>query len=209
MRTSTARQKSILLGVLIRLCQSPQALVEIYLNYDCDRTALDNIYERLMNVISKIAQSHVSANADGKSEKDVGSSSAALPRSSTSGPAIPPTLSTAAGDDSTQSSSGASQSVEARLKRQGLECLCSVLRSLVEWSSRASATSEAGGQHLNGHPGDTTLSPRASEEVRIGNETITVDSENLMESGGHPSPAAGPQGASSHLSTSGVFRDQP
>ncbi len=70
MRTSTPKQKSILLGVFIRLCQDPQALVEIYLNYDCDRTALDNIYERLMNVVSKISQAHVSANADARADKD-------------------------------------------------------------------------------------------------------------------------------------------
>ncbi|SJX64808.1 probable SEC7-component of non-clathrin vesicle coat [Sporisorium reilianum f. sp. reilianum] len=198
MRTSTPKQKSILLGVLIRLCQDPQALVEIYLNYDCDRTALDNIYERLMNVISKISQTHVSATADGKADKDAASSSApatALPRTNGSGPAIPPALSTAAaGDasyDSAPSSSGANQSVEARLKRQSLDCLCSVLRSLVVWSSRAPVASEAAGQFLSGHPGDVTGSPRASEDIRIGNETITVDSENLMEASTHASPSIG------------------
>ncbi|SPO29626.1 probable SEC7 - component of non-clathrin vesicle coat [Ustilago trichophora] len=207
MRTSTAKQKSILLGVLIRLCQDPQALVEIYLNYDCDRTALDNIYERLMNVISKISQAHVSATADAKGDKEGASSagSAPLPKASGSGPAIPPTLSTAAGDmgsqDSAMSSSTANQSVEARLKRQSLDCLCSVLRSLVVWSSRASVPSEAAGQYLNGHPGDITGSPRPSEDIRFGNETITVDSENLMESSGHPSPAMGAQGPSSNLGT--------
>jgi brefeldin A-inhibited guanine nucleotide-exchange protein len=46
MRTSTLRQKIVLLNVLQRLCQDPQALVEIYLNYDCDREATENIYER-------------------------------------------------------------------------------------------------------------------------------------------------------------------
>ncbi|SPO48579.1 probable SEC7 - component of non-clathrin vesicle coat [Moesziomyces antarcticus] len=203
MRTSTPKQKSILLGVFIRLCQDPQALVEIYLNYDCDRTALDNIYERLMNVISKISQAHVSPNADAKADKDALSSTAAgsaLPRTSGSGPAIPPSLSTAAaGDvshDSVMSSSGANQSVEARLKRQSLDCLCSVLRSLVIWSSRASVASEAASQDLHGHPGDTTASPRQSEDIRIGNETITVDSENLMETNGHPSPAIAAQPSS-------------
>ncbi|CDS00364.1 probable SEC7-component of non-clathrin vesicle coat [Sporisorium scitamineum] len=207
MRTSTAKQKSILLGVLIRLCQDPQALVEIYLNYDCDRTALDNIYERLMNVVSKISQTHVSATADGKADKDAASSSAsnsgtAMPRTNGSGPAIPPALSTAAaGDashDSSQSSSGANQSVEARLKRQSLDCLCSVLRSLVVWSSRAPVPSEAAGQFLSGHPGDISGSPRASEDIRIGNEIITVDSENLMEAN-HASPSIGPHGSSSNL----------
>ncbi|TKY88681.1 hypothetical protein EX895_002312 [Sporisorium graminicola] len=208
MRTSTAKQKSILLGVLIRLCQDPQALVEIYLNYDCDRTALDNIYERLMNVVSKISQTHVSATADGKADKDAASSSAstsgsALPRTNGSGPAIPPALSTAAaGDtshDSAQSSSGANQSVEARLKRQSLDCLCSVLHSLVVWSNRAPVPSEAAGQFLSGPPGDGTGSPRASEDIRIGNETVTVDSENLMEASNQASPSIGPHGSSSNL----------
>jgi len=46
MRTSTLKQKIVLLNVLQRLCQDPQALVEIYLNYDCDREAIENIYER-------------------------------------------------------------------------------------------------------------------------------------------------------------------
>lgn len=46
MRNSTVKQKSMLLAVFGRLAQDPQALVDIYLNYDCDRTSLDNIYER-------------------------------------------------------------------------------------------------------------------------------------------------------------------
>jgi brefeldin A-inhibited guanine nucleotide-exchange protein len=46
MRTSTLKQKAVILGMLSRLCQDPQALVEIYLNYDCDSEAADNIYER-------------------------------------------------------------------------------------------------------------------------------------------------------------------
>lgn len=202
MRTSTARQKSILLGVMIRLCQDPQALVEIYLNYDCDRTALDNIYERLMNVISKISQTHVSPSVDGKGDKDAASattSGTVLPKANGSGPAIPPTLSTAAASetshDSVPSSFGGNQSVEARLKRQSLDCLCSVLRSLVVWSSRGPVSSEAAGHYLGGHPGDSTSSPRASEDIRVGNETITVDSENLMET----SPAVGSQGSPSNL----------
>lgn len=50
MRTSTLQQKIVLLGMLHRLCQDPQALVEIYLNYDCDRDAVENIYERYDNL---------------------------------------------------------------------------------------------------------------------------------------------------------------
>ena len=46
MKTSTLKQKAVILGMLQRLCQDPQALVEIYLNYDCDSEAADNIYEQ-------------------------------------------------------------------------------------------------------------------------------------------------------------------
>lgn len=46
MKNSSVRQKSILLAVFGRLSQDPQALVDIYLNYDCDRASLGNIYER-------------------------------------------------------------------------------------------------------------------------------------------------------------------
>lgn len=46
MKQSTVRQKSILLAVFGRLATDPQALVDIYLNYDCDSASLGNIYER-------------------------------------------------------------------------------------------------------------------------------------------------------------------
>jgi brefeldin A-inhibited guanine nucleotide-exchange protein len=46
MKTSTIKQKAIILGMMQRLCEDPQALVEIYLNYDCDGDAVDNIYEQ-------------------------------------------------------------------------------------------------------------------------------------------------------------------
>ena len=46
MKTSTLKQKAVILTMLQRLCENPQALVEIYLNYDCDSEAVDNIYEQ-------------------------------------------------------------------------------------------------------------------------------------------------------------------
>lgn len=46
MKTSSYQQKLTVLNVLGRLCADARALVEIYLNYDCDRSARDNIYER-------------------------------------------------------------------------------------------------------------------------------------------------------------------
>ncbi len=46
MKTSSYQQKMCFINVLSRLCSNPRALVEVYLNYDCDRTAMDNLYER-------------------------------------------------------------------------------------------------------------------------------------------------------------------
>ena len=46
MKTSTLRQKVVIMHTLSRLCHDPQALVELYLNYDCDSEATDNIYEQ-------------------------------------------------------------------------------------------------------------------------------------------------------------------
>lgn len=51
MKTSTLKQKAVILSMLQRLCQEPQALVEIYLNYDCDGEAVDNIYEQYVPVL--------------------------------------------------------------------------------------------------------------------------------------------------------------
>lgn len=46
MKSSTLKQKGVILGMFYRLCQDPQALVELYLNYDCDSEAVDNTYEQ-------------------------------------------------------------------------------------------------------------------------------------------------------------------
>ncbi len=47
-------QKVALLRSIINIVSDPQTLVEIYLNYDCDPEALDNMFERLVNVLSKV-----------------------------------------------------------------------------------------------------------------------------------------------------------
>lgn len=45
-RNSPAFQKQYFMEILERLAGEPRALVEIYLNYDCDRTALENIFQK-------------------------------------------------------------------------------------------------------------------------------------------------------------------
>ncbi len=148
MRTSTLKQKIVLLNVLQRLCQDPQALVEIYLNYDCDREAIENIYERcapshtlyqstrlitihhrLMAIFSKISSAHqVISKSNAAAEQ---SQMPTTPAPSTPGrPSLPPSLTTSALAETTTPDAHLS---EAHLRRLALESLVDVLRSLVAW----------------------------------------------------------------------------
>ncbi|KIK93499.1 hypothetical protein PAXRUDRAFT_144955 [Paxillus rubicundulus Ve08.2h10] len=133
MRTSTLKQKAVILAMLSKLCQDPQALVELYLNYDCDSEAADNIYEHLMNMISKVATlpyttqpksgepTSPAVNGRTKTHSSSSRASGAVP--------VPGMIDT--------STIGLS---EGQLRRQGLECLASILRSLVTWGTAAGKT---------------------------------------------------------------------
>ncbi|KLO19767.1 Sec7-domain-containing protein [Schizopora paradoxa] len=134
MKTATLKQKSVILGMLQRLCEDPRALVEIYLNYDCDREAVDNIYEHLMNTISKIATVHNVAPAPKVPDP---TSPALKPtgKGHDHSSNVPPALSTAAlavPGNADNANLGLS---EQQLKRQGLDSLVAVLRSLVAWGT--------------------------------------------------------------------------
>lgn len=45
-RNAPTFQKQYFMELLERLAGDSRALVEIYLNYDCDRTALENIFQK-------------------------------------------------------------------------------------------------------------------------------------------------------------------
>ncbi|SCZ88352.1 BZ3500_MvSof-1268-A1-R1_Chr2-1g04354 [Microbotryum saponariae] len=142
MRNSTIKQKSILLAVFGRVSQDPQALVDIYLNYDCDRSSLENIYERLINIVSKLGTTQFPASTDGKA--------AAQPSAASTSPF--PTPGPTLSDDSRMTDPALSHlTPEMHLKRQALEALVTVLRSLVSWAARGGATTTTmTGSELNG-----------------------------------------------------------
>ncbi|KAH7916093.1 Sec7-domain-containing protein [Hygrophoropsis aurantiaca] len=152
MRTSTLKQKAVIVAMLSRLCQDPQALVEIYLNYDCDSEAADNIYEHLMNIISKIAT--MPYNSQPKPNDPTSPSLAPQTKSQHSATqgngsfSVPGTIDTSA--------IGLS---EGQLRKQGLECLASVLQSLVTWGTAAGRT-----------PGDTSGDPATRSQM--GEDTV-------------------------------------
>ncbi|ORZ34870.1 hypothetical protein BCR44DRAFT_1500063 [Catenaria anguillulae PL171] len=54
MKAATPTQKVAILSSLAEIMRKPQALVEIYINYDCNPEALDNIYERMLTCSAKL-----------------------------------------------------------------------------------------------------------------------------------------------------------
>eukprot|EP01065_Artemidia_motanka_P015433 TRINITY_DN19254_c0_g2_i1.p1 TRINITY_DN19254_c0_g2~~TRINITY_DN19254_c0_g2_i1.p1 ORF type:complete len:1758 (+),score=638.33 TRINITY_DN19254_c0_g2_i1:52-5325(+) len=56
---ATYQQKSLVLCVLYRVCESPQTIIDIFVNYDCDLKSV-NIFERMVNHLSRLVQRHES-----------------------------------------------------------------------------------------------------------------------------------------------------
>ncbi|KAG8914569.1 guanine nucleotide exchange protein for ADP-robosylation factor [Tulasnella sp. 408] len=208
MRTATSRQKSVLLAMLYRLAQDPQALVEIYLNYDCDRDATENIYERLMNIISKMVTSKATDAKDAAVKEPIDTS--AKNQKLQLGPTFPPSPNTAVlGGKNAQDSVAALMPgfTEVKLKRQSLEALVAVLRSLVVWGTGAGGgglgTGPAGGVSVtngtslrptsNGtldsdsRPASTRIS---GDEDFASNDPSSIDRSNSLRSlrGGSSTP---------------------
>ncbi|KAJ3476149.1 hypothetical protein NLI96_g11367 [Meripilus lineatus] len=164
MKTSTLKQKAVILGMLQRLSQDPQALVEIYLNYDCDSEAADNIYEHLINVISKLSTAPISH----ASQRNNDPTSPSLPPT-TKGQhhtTIPPSLSVTALSVPGSLDTASLGLSESQLKRQGLECLVAVLKSLVTWGTASTSP-------MDGHNVDPQTRSLNGEEGR--QEAVTPD----------------------------------
>jgi brefeldin A-inhibited guanine nucleotide-exchange protein len=134
-KTAPAFQKQCIITVLTRLASDPRALVEIYLNYDCDRAALDNFYQRIIEHISRIASSPVQVTAQQEllyieqQSKHGNAMSEWLAQST-----LPPSLSTS----TIASAPDTNQDIPAEyiMKQHSLECLVETLRSMVNWSQQ-------------------------------------------------------------------------
>jgi brefeldin A-inhibited guanine nucleotide-exchange protein len=179
MRTSTLKQKAVILGMLSRLCQDPQALVEIYLNYDCDGDAADNIYEQcvlstilidlmahrhcsLINIISKFASMPVSAMPQKGTEP---TSPALNPSQKNAQPTVASSLGNSVMNVPGSLDTSSMGLSDGQLRRQGIECLVSVLRSLVAWGVAVG----------KGDDGQAGLSNRSQPGDEVKHESTTPD----------------------------------
>ena len=136
-RTAPLFQKHYTMDVLERLSADPRALVEIYLNYDCDRTALDNMYQRIIEHLARISSipvviTPVQQQQYQEQHLRFPSSSPEWRQKGT----LPPSLSTATINHAPPPNPNVP--TEFIMKQQSLECLIDILRSLDNWSSNPS-----------------------------------------------------------------------
>ncbi|KAI8338556.1 hypothetical protein BC941DRAFT_423211 [Chlamydoabsidia padenii] len=195
MRTASYQQKFSLLKVVMRICEDPQTLVDIYLNYDCDRQALDNIYERLVNVLSKITTSHAGPNG-GKEMDNHGNGSNVSGHHGlhSNSVVIPPPLTTATVQSHDKQNHTAHTTSDGAIRFKSLECLVAILRSLVAWYNNNSVSVTADGTN-----DDDVTTPRESEDIRGSSDQITMHSNG---SGSRLSPTSSSAALSSTVPSS-------
>ena len=135
-RSAPVFQKQMFMDVLERLCRDPRALVEIYLNYDCDRTALDNMYQLLIENLSRICSTQVTVSANQQQQYQEQKDSTPTPVNEWhSKGSLLPGLSTAGLTHQHPPSTVLIPS-EYLLKQQSLSCLIDILASLDNWSGQ-------------------------------------------------------------------------
>ena len=126
-------QKLYIMKILKRLANDPKALVEIYLNYDCESTALDNMFQRTIEHLSKVSSTPTLVSAQQQhqyQEQHTREIDADLDWHDHG--KLPPSLTTASLN--VPWNHEWDLNVDFQLKQQSLDCLVRTLRALVNWS---------------------------------------------------------------------------
>ena len=135
-------QKLYVMKILRRLSVDPRALVEIYLNYDCESNALDDMFQRMIEHLSRISSTPVMVSAQqqqqyqGQHLKEMEADLDWQDHGS-----LPPPLTTMSLGVPVNHESEVP--IDYLLKQQALDCLVRTLRSLVDWSQDSLAATTA------------------------------------------------------------------
>ncbi|KAJ9055037.1 guanine nucleotide exchange protein for ADP-robosylation factor, variant 2 [Entomophthora muscae] len=136
-------QKHILTTMLLtKICNDPQVLVEIYLNYDCDRGSLNNnIFERLTGALSKLTVPSRNSEMEDPTnflweEPDAFYINSSLMNRNDLLSLPPLTSDRFTGYFISHSFFSRSLFSDANLQQRSLECLVGILKSLVQWSKK-------------------------------------------------------------------------
>jgi len=136
-KNSPASHKLYFTGILQRLCADPRALVETYLNYDCDRNVDINMFQTLIEDLQKAAGQPVSVFPIHQQQYEEIAARESNTEWQVKG-ILPPPLTTANMVDNHQNTVDEIPK-EYIIKRKSLDCLVDTLRSLVNWSQQGIA----------------------------------------------------------------------
>ncbi|KAK0717865.1 hypothetical protein B0T26DRAFT_645818 [Lasiosphaeria miniovina] len=165
-RNAPLSQKLSFVGILKRLCEDPRALVETYLNYDCDRN-VDNIFQTIIEDLSKFATASIPITATQEQQYEDNHSKYGGGGEWQIKNVLPPPLSVAL--ISTRHETDAEIPKEYVMKRAALDSLVETLRSLVNWSQpRRPETNGTNGDSERRASSDElrySIDPSASENV--------------------------------------------
>ena len=162
-RTAPAFQKQCFLNVLDRLAREPRGLVEVYLNYDCDRTASDNMFQRIVEHLARIASDRVSiTSVQGQTYQEKSAKKQALQDWQLRG-GVPPSLTSVT--IGTAHEVDPAYPMEFAMKVQSLEASVETLRSLVHWAQQSLPIT-------NGAPSTNDSDSKLStDDIRASSET--------------------------------------
>lgn len=132
LKTATSHQKRYFLVVAQRLCNDPRALIEFYLNYDCD-SSLPNICEKLVDYLTKLALTRVEITPKQKAEYR---EHAQRPIATYNLSQLPMLSITKLSSQAALNDNGASYPVEYALKITSLNCIVGIMRSLNSWAQK-------------------------------------------------------------------------
>ncbi|KAL8993824.1 MAG: hypothetical protein Q9169_006052 [Polycauliona sp. 2 TL-2023] len=132
-RNAPSFQKLYVMKILKRLSNDPRALVEMYLNYDCEPRALDNMFQRTMEHLSRIASTSAAVTPQQQQhyqEQHAGDANTDLDWHDHG--KMPPSLTTTSLN--TPWNHEWDLPIDFLMKQQALDCLIRTLRSMVNWS---------------------------------------------------------------------------
>ena len=179
-------QKIYVMKILKRLSTDPRALVELYLNYDCESSALDNMFQRIIEHLSRISSTPVIVNAQQQQsyqEQQAEKHDADLDWHEHG--KLPPSLTTAS--LTLPINPEWDLPVDFVMKQQALDCLVRCLRSMIDWSQDTLAIGASRLQNMD--PRSSIERARESIDQAHGNgsprpstvDTPTAPSTPLLE----------------------------
>ncbi len=172
-RNAPLSQKLTFVSILKRFCEDPRALVETYLNYDCDRN-VDNIFQTIIEDLSKFATSSVAITPAQEQQFEDAHARSSHASEWQNKSVLPPPLTVAM--ITTHHEPDSEFPKEYVIKRVALDSLVETLRSLVNWS-------QPGRPEINGANGASGDSERrqSGDDLRYSIDPSVSDAASRME----------------------------